>query len=84
MSGGRYNGIVQLGYLGAGPRGDTSNNNYLDRYYGIYSYKPMASSCVSESRNTAYLSFDWNPVDASGAPAYGDLLMVTLPHQVSV
>lgn len=82
LTGGQYDGIVQLGYLGAGPRGDHSQDDYLDKYHGIYSYKPVTSSCVSESRSTAYLSFDWNPVDASGNPASEELLMTTLPHQV--
>ena len=81
---------MQLGYLGAGPRGDNSWNDYLDKYQGMYSYKLTASSCVSESRGKAYLSFHWNPVDAGGNPvdaggnpASVELLMVRLPHQVS-
>ena len=82
VGGGVYNGIVQLGYLGAGPRGDHSQDNYLDKYHGRYSYKPLASSCVSESRGKAYLSFDWNPVDSEGNPTSEELLMTTLPHQV--
>nr|KAG5713536.1 hypothetical protein BaRGS_024584 [Batillaria attramentaria] len=80
-NGGRYSGLVQLGYLGAGPRGDTSKNNYLDKYHGYFSYKPEVISCVSDSRKKAYLSFDWNPTDANKHPASGNLLMVTLPHQ---
>lgn len=82
-SGGTYTGLVQLGYLGASPRGDTSKDNVLDKYRGLYSYKPEVSSCVSEAQNKAYLSFDWNVQGADGHPATGDILMVTLPHQVS-
>ncbi|XP_025097413.1 uncharacterized protein LOC112565819 [Pomacea canaliculata] len=81
QSGGRYSGLVQLGYLGVGPKGDTSKSNALDQYHGIYSYKPTVSSCVSDSRAKAYLSFDWNPVDQNGHPTSRQLLMVTLPHQ---
>ena len=81
-AGGNYNGIMQLGYLGAGPRGDTSNINFLDNHFGIYSYKPSTSYCVSESRNKAYANFDWNPVNGGAFMSEANLLMVALPHHV--
>ncbi|KAJ8312298.1 hypothetical protein KUTeg_009671 [Tegillarca granosa] len=52
-SGGTYNGIMQVAYLGAGPRGDHSNDTLLDQYLGVYPYKPKTSYCVWESSNQA-------------------------------
>ncbi|ESP04325.1 hypothetical protein LOTGIDRAFT_237425 [Lottia gigantea] len=82
-SGKPYSGLVQLGYLGAGPRGDKSHYDFLDAHAGIYSYKPYVSFCVSESRNKGYMSFDWNAKDSSGREAMNKkLLMVAMPHHV--
>jgi len=84
VSGGTYNGIMQLSYLGAGPRGDHSHDNVLDNYLGVYSYKPKTSFCVSESANTAYTNFDWRPnMDHAESPQ-SQLMMITLPHHVSI
>ena len=80
VSGGSYNGIMQLAYIGAGPRGDHSKDDVLDQYFGVYSYKPMASYCVMN--NNAYASFDWNVVGESTQTASNPLLMIAMPHHV--
>ncbi|XP_048238379.1 uncharacterized protein LOC124110988 [Haliotis rufescens] len=80
VHGGKYSGLVQLGYLGAGPRGDNSQSNYLDSYTGRYSYKPSTSYCVNDAQQKVFASFDWNPHGADGHPSNGDLLMVAMPH----
>ncbi|KAK3084979.1 hypothetical protein FSP39_022319 [Pinctada imbricata] len=77
-NGGSYNGFMQLGYLGAGPRGDHSNDTFLDNYLGVYSYKPKASYCVNNGR--ALVSFDWHPNNQFPYRSPGKLLMVTMPH----
>lgn len=81
-SGGTYSGFMQLAYLGAGPRGDRSNDTVLDKYLGVYSYKPKASYCVQNDRR-AYASFDWNPNNQYAYQTTGTLLMITMPHHVS-
>jgi hypothetical protein len=80
--GGQYNGIMQLAYLGAGPRGDTSHDKDLDSHLGVYSYKPKASYCVL--RNKVFVSFDWKPNNQHATNTMGELLMITLPHHVSI
>ena len=70
-------GWVQLGYTGAGVRGDTSNDGYFDTYAGTYSASPVTSYCVDNATSTGYLNIDWNKQGS------GDLLMVALPHHVS-
>ncbi|XP_050419050.2 uncharacterized protein LOC126832341 [Patella vulgata] len=81
-SGNAYSGLVQLGYLGAGPRGDKRNDNYLDPHAEVYSYKPHVSYCVSDARNKGYMSFEWMAKDKSGREAAnGKLMMVAMPHQ---
>ena len=82
-SGGKYNGIMQLAYLGAGPRGDISHNNDLDQFLGVYSYKPTASYCASEAVNKTFVSFDWNPNNQHADKTIGKLIIVTMPHHVS-
>lgn len=82
-SGGTYNGIMQVAYLGAGPRGDHSNDTLLDQYLGVYPYKPKTSYCVWESSNQALVRFDWNPNDDHAVTNDGRLLMVAMPHHVS-
>ena len=82
-SGGKYNGIMQLAYLGAGPRGDPSHNNDLDQHLGIYPYKPITSYCVSEEVKKTFVSFDWNPNNQHADKSTGELIMVTMPHHVS-
>ena len=81
-NGGTYNGFMQLAYLGAGPRGDRSKNTYLDKYLGVYSYKPGASYCAQNGR--AYASFDWHPNNQAPYQYPGQLLMITMPHHVSI
>ena len=66
---------TQVGYLGTGPRGDTSPNNFLDPYRGVYSLNPNVSYCVSNT--TATVSFNWNQQGT------GNMLMIALPHHVS-
>ncbi|XP_071178751.1 uncharacterized protein [Mytilus edulis] len=83
-SGGKYNGIVQLAYLGASPRGDTTHNNDLDKYLGVYSYKPSAAYCVSEEVNKTFVSFDWNPNNQHADNPMGELMMVTMPHHALI
>ena len=80
VNGGVYTGFMQLAYLGAGPRGDHSNDTVLDNHLGVYSYKPKASYCVQNNR--AYASFDWNPNNQFPYRSTGTLLMVTMPHHV--
>lgn len=82
-SGGKYNGIMQLAYLGAGPRGDMSHNNDLDDNLGVYSYRPTTSYCVSEEVNKTFVSFDWNIDNQYADKPMGELIMVTMPHHVS-
>ncbi|OWF42274.1 Endo-1,3(4)-beta-glucanase 1 [Mizuhopecten yessoensis] len=82
QSGGAYSGLMQLAYLGAGPRGDNSNDNVLDSNLGLYSYKPVASYCASDSANKAYVNFEWNVNNQYAAASSGQLLMVTMPHHV--
>ncbi|XP_062571613.1 uncharacterized protein LOC134233642 isoform X1 [Saccostrea cucullata] len=81
-NGGHYSGFMQLAYLGAGPRGDHSNDTVLDRYLGVYSYKPKASYCVKNDR--AYASFDWNPNNQFSYQSAGTLLMITMPHHAYI
>ncbi|GFR87784.1 endo-1,3(4)-beta-glucanase 1 [Elysia marginata] len=79
--GGKYSGLLQLGYTGSSRKGDGSQTSFLDPYVDIYSYKPRVQYCVSESANKGFLSFEWNPVDVSRSPAStGNLLMVAMPH----
>ncbi|XP_060068686.1 uncharacterized protein LOC132548810 [Ylistrum balloti] len=82
QSGGTYSGLMQLAYLGAGPRGDHSNDNFLDNNLGLYSYKPIASYCAYDSTNKAYVNFDWRVNNQFAASSSGQLLMVTMPHHV--
>lgn len=82
QSGGTYSGLMQLAYLGAGPRGDHSNDNFLDNNLGLYSYKPVASYCASDAANKAYVNFDWKVNNQYAASQSGQLLMVTMPHHV--
>ncbi|XP_055868540.1 uncharacterized protein LOC106053486 [Biomphalaria glabrata] len=85
QAGGQYNGLLQVAYAGASPRGDGSQVNFFDKYAGVYSHNPEVKYCVSRSRNKGYVSFDWHPVDASGSPARsGTLLMATMPHQALI
>lgn len=82
QNGGTYSGFMQLAYLGAGLRGDHSNDTVLDKHLGVYSYKPKASYCVQNNR--AYASFDWNPNNQYPYQSSGSLLMITMPHHVSL
>ena len=67
-----------MGYTGAGPRGDTSNDDYFDNYAGTYPGSPVTSYCVDNTTGTGYVNIDWNKQGS------GDLLIVGLPHHVSV
>lgn len=83
--GGQYSGLLQVAYAGSSPRGDGSHINFFDKYAGVYAYKPQVKYCVSDARNKGYVSFDWNTVDASSfAATSGTLLMVPMPHHVSL
>ena len=81
-SGGTFSGIMQLGYVGAGPQADISNINFLDQYAGVFSYKPDTLYCAEGDKG--YISFDWNKHDVNGPTSSGELLMVMMPHQVFV
>ncbi|XP_045173463.2 uncharacterized protein LOC123535015 [Mercenaria mercenaria] len=83
-SGGQYNGIVQLAYLGAGPRGGHGNDSVFDKYAGIYSYKPKTSFCVSESTNKAHAVFKWHPNNQHATSPTASLLILTMPHHAYV
>ncbi|XP_052801838.1 uncharacterized protein LOC128232367 [Mya arenaria] len=80
ISGGAYTGIMQLAYLGSGVRGDYSNGTMMDRYAGVYSYKPSTSFCVSESTSRAHAVFDWRPNNQHAASPTAELLMLLMPH----
>lgn len=82
QNGGTYSGFMQLAYLGAGLRGDHSNDTVLDKHLGVYSYKPKASYCVQNNR--AYASFDWNPNNQYPYQSSGSLLMITMPHHAYI
>ncbi|XP_060605019.1 uncharacterized protein LOC132757683 [Ruditapes philippinarum] len=79
-AGGNYNGLVQIAYLGAGPRGGHGNDSVFDKYAGIYSYKPKTSFCVSESTNKAHVTFNWHPNNLHATSPTASLLMLMMPH----
>ena len=66
-----------MGYTGAGPRGDTSNDEFFDSYVGTYPGSPVTTYCVDNATSTGYINIDWNKQGS------GNLLMVGLPHHVS-
>ena len=71
-----FRGTVQLGYTGASPRGDTTNDNFFDTYAGTYPLSPVMTYCADNATGIGYINIDWNKQGA------GDLLMVGLPHHV--
>ena len=81
-AGGLFTGLLQLGYAGANARGDLSGTDFFDRYAGVYSYKPDTSFCAEG--DVGYISFDWKKHDIHGPTEDGDLLMITMPHHVSI
>lgn len=84
QGGGAYTGLAQVVYAGSSPRGDGSKVNFFDAYAGFYPYSPTLKYCASQSSNKAYVSYDWNTKDANGNAPGGHLLMVTMPHHVSI
>ncbi|CAH1789729.1 unnamed protein product, partial [Owenia fusiformis] len=78
MTGGLFNGILQIAYVGANARGDLSNVNFHDSYAGVYSYKPKQSFCADGTNG--YVNWAWNKHNVNGPTSAGDLLMVAMPH----
>ena len=74
-SGEKFSGLLQVGYLGSGPRGDTSGNHFLDSYRGVYPLSSTVTYCADDQ--SSEVSFNWNK------QGQGDLLMIALPHHVS-
>lgn len=81
VSGGNFNGLLQVAYAGASPRGDRAGTDYFDQYAGVYAYQSRTTFCTVD--NKGYINFDWNKHDVDGPTAGGNLLMVTMPHHVS-
>ncbi|KAL4223236.1 hypothetical protein ACF0H5_016708 [Mactra antiquata] len=81
-SGGHFTGIMQLAYLGAGPRGNHENDTVFDEHAGVFSIAPKTSFCASESTGKAYLTFNWHPNNQDAQSATSSLLMLTMPHHV--
>ena len=78
-----FSSIVFFCISGAGPRGGHGNDSVFDNYAGIYSYKPKASFCVSESTNKAHVTFNWHPNNLHATSAIASLIMLMMPHHVS-
>ena len=83
-SGGIYNGIMQLGYIGTGPRGNHANSTVYDKYVGVYSDKPKTSFCISESSKKAFTTFHWNINNQFAATPLSPLFMLAMPHHVRI
>lgn len=81
VSGEVFSGLVQLGYLGTGPRGDTTNKDFLDPYAGFYSHHPETTYCAQDG--VGFINVDWNVHDKDGPVANGEVLTIVMPHQVS-
>jgi len=81
-SGGKFTGLMQLGYAGSTTRGDISAATFFDQYRGVYSYHPDTTFCADDA-GKGYINFAWNKYDANGPTNNGNLLMITMPHHVS-
>ncbi|KAH3888810.1 hypothetical protein DPMN_012848 [Dreissena polymorpha] len=79
-SGGTYNGIMQLAYLGSGARGHHDNDIVFDAFVGVYPYKPVTSYCVSETTQKVHAQFRWQPNNQHAATPTSTLLMLMMPH----
>ena len=80
LAGGDFTGLLQLGYMGSGARGDMTNANFLDPYEGVYSHQPETSYCAQDGKG--YINWDWNKYDKDGPTTSGQLLMIAMPHHV--
>ena len=82
-----FTGTMQLVYAGTGMKGDFTQASGLDKYAGVYSYKPKTRFGVDmENPDVGYISFDWNKRggDFFGANEEENLLTIALPHHVSI
>lgn len=80
----KFTGLLQLAYAGSTARGgDLSATSYFDAYRLVYSNQPKVSFCADDPTNAGYIDFDWNKHDVNGPTQNGQLLMITMPHQVS-